>query len=102
MTGQKLLDDGDANAEAGFGQSLGDGRPRQVGPEDTVPVGVTRRMRVNDLQEGPIQVREEGQTRRPAAPFFRCSRSGGKDSSRRSSARPRSMVRRWQPRTVAT
>ena len=71
MAFQELRHDGDTYAKAAPQKFLGDLGARQVRPKDAVLVGISRRIGIDDLQEGPVDSRKEPQTALSAAPFFR-------------------------------
>ena len=71
MAFQELRYHGDTHAKAPPPEFLGDLGARKVGPKDTVLVGIARRLRIDDLQEGLVDPGKEHQTALPATPFFR-------------------------------
>lgn len=44
---------------------------RVLSPKNTVLVGITRRVGIDDLQKGPVDSWEKRQTAMAATPFFR-------------------------------
>ena len=89
MTFQKLVNHRDADAKSERQQFVGDLCAREVGPEDAIPIRITRSARIDDLQEGVIQTGEEGQAGTSAAPFFRAWLAGKGGSEVRRSIKPR-------------
>ena len=74
---QKLRHHVDTDAEALLQELLGDPRTGEVGPKNSVLIGVARRARIDDFQESCVQPGQERQTGAAATPFFRAW-SGGR------------------------
>ena len=71
MAFQELRHDGDTHPETSSHKFLGNLGTREVSPKNTVLVGITRRVGIDDLQKGPVDSWEKRQTAMAATPFFR-------------------------------